>query len=43
MLAVGTVLVSRVNMGEMEEGDMDHITADVQQAQKVRTCVCVFV
>uniref|UniRef100_A0A8C7CD73 phosphatidylinositol-3,4-bisphosphate 4-phosphatase n=1 Tax=Oncorhynchus kisutch TaxID=8019 RepID=A0A8C7CD73_ONCKI len=42
VLAVGTVLVSRVNMGEMEEGDMDHITADVQQAQKVRTCVCVF-
>uniref|UniRef100_A0A8C7IC32 phosphatidylinositol-3,4-bisphosphate 4-phosphatase n=1 Tax=Oncorhynchus kisutch TaxID=8019 RepID=A0A8C7IC32_ONCKI len=41
VLAVGTVLVSRVNMGEMEEGDMDHITADVQQAQKVRTCVCV--
>uniref|UniRef100_A0A8L0DW77 phosphatidylinositol-3,4-bisphosphate 4-phosphatase n=1 Tax=Oncorhynchus mykiss TaxID=8022 RepID=A0A8L0DW77_ONCMY len=40
VLAVGTVLVSRVNMGEMEEGDMDHITADVQQAQKVRTCVC---
>uniref|UniRef100_A0A8K9X3I0 phosphatidylinositol-3,4-bisphosphate 4-phosphatase n=1 Tax=Oncorhynchus mykiss TaxID=8022 RepID=A0A8K9X3I0_ONCMY len=37
VLAVGTVLVSRVNMGEMEEGDMDHITADVQQAQKVRT------
>uniref|UniRef100_A0AAZ3RM66 phosphatidylinositol-3,4-bisphosphate 4-phosphatase n=1 Tax=Oncorhynchus tshawytscha TaxID=74940 RepID=A0AAZ3RM66_ONCTS len=43
VLAVGTVLVSRVNMGEMEEGDMDHITADVQQAQKVRTCVCVCV
>uniref|UniRef100_A0A8K9XNJ8 phosphatidylinositol-3,4-bisphosphate 4-phosphatase n=1 Tax=Oncorhynchus mykiss TaxID=8022 RepID=A0A8K9XNJ8_ONCMY len=42
VLAVGTVLVSRVNMGEMEEGDMDHITADVQQAQKVRTCVCVY-
>uniref|UniRef100_A0A673VM00 phosphatidylinositol-3,4-bisphosphate 4-phosphatase n=1 Tax=Salmo trutta TaxID=8032 RepID=A0A673VM00_SALTR len=43
VLAVGTVLVSRVNMGEMEEGDVDHITADVQQAQKVRTCVCVCV
>ncbi|XP_064859965.1 type II inositol 3,4-bisphosphate 4-phosphatase-like isoform X1 [Oncorhynchus nerka] len=39
VLAVGTVLVSRVNMGEMEEGDMDHITADVQQAQKC-TLVC---
>eukprot|EP00063_Salmo_salar_P090124 XP_014064959.1 PREDICTED: type II inositol 3,4-bisphosphate 4-phosphatase-like [Salmo salar] len=26
-------------MGEMEEGDMDHITADVQQAQKC-TLVC---
>uniref|UniRef100_A0A4W5NFM8 phosphatidylinositol-3,4-bisphosphate 4-phosphatase n=1 Tax=Hucho hucho TaxID=62062 RepID=A0A4W5NFM8_9TELE len=37
VLAVGTVLVSRVNMGEMEEGDMDHITADVQQAQKSRS------
>uniref|UniRef100_A0A8C7NX82 phosphatidylinositol-3,4-bisphosphate 4-phosphatase n=1 Tax=Oncorhynchus mykiss TaxID=8022 RepID=A0A8C7NX82_ONCMY len=36
VLAVGTVLVSRVNMGEMEEGDMDHITADVQQC----TLVC---
>uniref|UniRef100_A0A6Q2WZZ1 Inositol polyphosphate-4-phosphatase type II B n=1 Tax=Esox lucius TaxID=8010 RepID=A0A6Q2WZZ1_ESOLU len=30
-------------MVETEEGDMDHITADVQQAQKVRTCVCVCV
>ncbi|KAM9399793.1 type II inositol 3,4-bisphosphate 4-phosphatase isoform 7-T7 [Salvelinus alpinus] len=39
VLAVGTVLVSRVNTGEMEEGDMDHITADVQQAQKC-TLVC---
>ncbi|XP_064880990.1 type II inositol 3,4-bisphosphate 4-phosphatase-like isoform X1 [Oncorhynchus nerka] len=39
VLAVGTVLVSRVNMGEMEEGDLDHITADVQQAQKC-TLVC---
>uniref|UniRef100_A0A673VK95 phosphatidylinositol-3,4-bisphosphate 4-phosphatase n=1 Tax=Salmo trutta TaxID=8032 RepID=A0A673VK95_SALTR len=39
VLAVGTVLVSRVNMGEMEEGDVDHITADVQQAQKC-TLVC---
>nr|XP_046182536.1 type II inositol 3,4-bisphosphate 4-phosphatase-like isoform X2 [Oncorhynchus gorbuscha] len=39
VLPVGTVLVSRVNMGEMEEGDMDHITADVQQAQKC-TLVC---
>uniref|UniRef100_A0A673VX57 phosphatidylinositol-3,4-bisphosphate 4-phosphatase n=1 Tax=Salmo trutta TaxID=8032 RepID=A0A673VX57_SALTR len=36
VLAVGTVLVSRVNMGEMEEGDVDHITADVQQC----TLVC---
>ncbi|XP_052342756.1 type II inositol 3,4-bisphosphate 4-phosphatase isoform X2 [Oncorhynchus keta] len=39
VLTVGTVLVSRVNIGEMEEGDMDHITADVQQAQKC-TLVC---
>ncbi|XP_045073573.1 type II inositol 3,4-bisphosphate 4-phosphatase [Coregonus clupeaformis] len=39
VLAVGTVLVSRMNMGEMEERDMDHITADVQQAQKC-TLIC---
>ncbi|KAL1023759.1 hypothetical protein UPYG_G00045740 [Umbra pygmaea] len=31
---MGTVVVSRVTMGETEEGAMEHITADVQQAQK---------
>ncbi|KAM6972366.1 type II inositol 3,4-bisphosphate 4-phosphatase isoform 2-T2 [Aplochiton taeniatus] len=31
--AAGTVVVSRLKMGEMEEADMDHITADIQ-AQK---------
>lgn len=33
--AAGAVVVSRLKMGEMEEVDVDHITADIP-SQKVR-------
>lgn len=28
---VGTVVVSRMKMGEIEDGEVDHITADMHQ------------
>lgn len=33
--AAGTVVVSRLKMGEMEEVDVDHITTDIP-SQKVK-------
>ncbi|XP_076151081.1 inositol polyphosphate 4-phosphatase type II isoform X5 [Alosa pseudoharengus] len=38
LAAVGTVVVSRMKMGEIEDGEADHITADIQGQKCALVC-----